>query len=83
LKSPLCAKLQNAKKLFTLALDSIMFVSMREMLFLKSEDQKELPAEYYVQRTRGLQGQSQMREVVLEKVNSRGLIRPIHSLHVS
>ena len=45
-----------------------------------SEQTIELPAEYYQQRGRGLQGQSQMREIVLEKVNSRGLSRPLYNV---
>ena len=45
-----------------------------------SEQTIELPAEYYQQRGRGLQGQSQMREIVLEKVNSRDLSRPLYNV---
>ena len=40
-------------------------------------DPKELPPEYYITHTCGLEGQSHMRAAALEKVNSKGLSRPL------
>ena len=82
LKAPLCVKVKNATRIIYCCTRLHNF-SIKEgdvVPELNPEDQKEFPAENYVQCTQGLQGQSHMRYLVQERVNSKGLSRPLHNL---
>ena len=82
LKTPLCVKLKNATRIIYACtrLHNYCINEGDTVTETDSEHTIDLPAEYYQQRGRGLQGQSQMREIVLEKVNSRGLSRPLYNV---
>jgi len=82
LKNPLCVKLRNATRIIYACtrLHNYCINEGDTVLDINPDNPIDLPAEYYQQRGRGLQGQSQMREIVLEKVNSRGLSRPLHNV---
>ena len=84
LKAPLLSvKLKNAKKIiyYCTWLHNFCINEDDAVPEINHEDPKELPPEYYIPCAFGLQGQSHMRELVLEKVNSKGLTtRPLHNL---
>ena len=82
LKAPLCVKMKNATRIIYCCtrLHNFCINEGDAVPEINPEDPRELPPEYYVQPARGLRGQSQMRQVVLEKVNSLGLSRPLHNL---
>ena len=81
-EDPLCLKLRNATRIiYAWTRLHNYYIDEGDIITdIDSEHTTESPAEYYQQRTRGLQGQSQMREIVLEKVNSRGLRRPLYNV---
>ena len=80
-KSPLCINVTNATRIIYCCTRLHDYCSREGDVVpeINPEDPRELPAEYYTQRLRGLQGQSQMRELVLEKVNSKGSSRALHN----
>ena len=78
-KTPLCVNVTNATRMIYCCIR--LHINEGDAVpEINPEDSKELPAEYYVQRSSRLQGQSQIRELVLEKLNSKGLSRPICNL---
>ena len=81
-KSPLCVNITNATRIIYCCtrLHNYCINEGDAIPEINPEDPRELPAEYYIQHPRGLQGQSQMRELVLEKLNSKGLSRPLHNI---
>ena len=82
LKTPLCVKVKNATKIIYCCtrLHNYCINEGDVVPEMTPEDPKELPPEYYNSRARGLQGHSHMRQLILDKVNAEGLVRPPHNV---
>ena len=81
-KSPLCVALKNATRIIYCCtrLHNFCINEGDAVPEIQPNDPKELPPEYYVARGRSLRGQSRMRELILQKVDEKGLSRPLYNV---